>query len=645
MADTNPRVTVVVPVYNAGEYLEPCVDSLLAQTLPPDRLELIFVDDGSTDDSLARLHALEAEHPNVRVITIPSSGWPGRPRNVGTDAARGEYVMYVDQDDTVEPEALERMYDVGSANNSDVILGKVISDFRGVHHYLYRENRARCTVHNARLMSSQTPHKMLRTAFLRAEGIRFAEGRRRLEDQLFITQAYFAASSVSIVADYVCYRYLRRDDAGNAGSHRIDPASYYDNLREVLDVVDANTEPGEFRDRWYRRFLKTEMLSRLGGRKLFNAPDDHRPELLAEIRRLMQERFPPAVIAGLPAALRSRAALVGAGTLDDLVAYAERISELRPVATLTKVAPASSAGVEVGVEVEFRYAGEPLRLEPAGTDWLLPRALVGPEVTDADRVVESLSEMVGDVVIRHRDQLDEWFLPGGLEPGIESTADGGRLRWRGTAVLDPDSLAGGGPLRRGVHDLVARVDAFGINRTVRFGAERAPGASTGPLAILGRGRSVLYVNRGGNLSVRAGASRAAATRVITDGARLHASDCRLRVDLPAAWAKPPKVLRIRLTPVERGKAKTIDLRRSDAAWRSATSALHGLDGEFAAEVQLRSLGRVPLGSLTVVMPRTQKVRKLLDRGLRSVGRRLPEPLVSRLGASRVVRRLRSRRPG
>ncbi len=69
---------MVVPVYNAGEYLQPCVDSLLAQTLPADELELIFVDDGSTDDSLARLHALADEHRHVRVITIPSSGWPGQ---------------------------------------------------------------------------------------------------------------------------------------------------------------------------------------------------------------------------------------------------------------------------------------------------------------------------------------------------------------------------------------------------------------------------------------------------------------------------------------------------------------------------------------------------------------------------------------
>lgn len=83
-------VSVVVPVYNPGPYLEPCVDSLLAQTLPPERLELIFVDDGSTDGTRARLDRLADEHPHVRVVhrEVPS-GWSGQPRNDGSTGRRG----------------------------------------------------------------------------------------------------------------------------------------------------------------------------------------------------------------------------------------------------------------------------------------------------------------------------------------------------------------------------------------------------------------------------------------------------------------------------------------------------------------------------------------------------------------------------
>src|SRR5919205_265381 len=80
------------------------------QTLPADEYEAIFVDDGSTDDTPARLDALAAEHPHVRVEHIPNSGWPGKPRNVGIELARGEFVYFVDNDDWLGREALERLY-------------------------------------------------------------------------------------------------------------------------------------------------------------------------------------------------------------------------------------------------------------------------------------------------------------------------------------------------------------------------------------------------------------------------------------------------------------------------------------------------------------------------------------------------------
>ena len=105
------KVSVVVPVYNPGAHIEECVASLLRQSLPPDAYEVIFVDDGSTDGTGERLDELAAADPRVRVFHQENSGWSGRPRNVGIDAARGEYVMFVDNDDHLGDEALERMYD------------------------------------------------------------------------------------------------------------------------------------------------------------------------------------------------------------------------------------------------------------------------------------------------------------------------------------------------------------------------------------------------------------------------------------------------------------------------------------------------------------------------------------------------------
>ncbi|MBM6400987.1 glycosyltransferase family 2 protein [Phycicoccus sonneratiae] len=502
-AGPRPRVTVVVPLYNPGEYLDPCLESLAAQTMAPEDLEILLVDDGSTDDTLERARAFEAAHANVRVIPIPNSGWPGKPRNIGTDEARGEYVMYVDQDDRVEPDALERMTSVGAAHGSDVVIGKVISDFRGVNHEVYREDRPSCTVHDAPLMESLTPHKAFRRDFLREHGIRYPEGPRRLEDQLFMAQAYFAAGAATIVSDRVCYRYLRRPDGGNAGSKRFDPAVYYANLAEVLDVVDAHVPPGRERDDFYRRFLRVELLGRLGGKKALRHDDEYLDALLREVRGLLDGRFADSVAAGMGAAMRSRTGVVRRGTRDDVRDLARRYNAVKAVAMLVDQRVEGSAQ-RIDVEVRWTFRGDPLVLDRVGDRLALPRSVVGSLPTDDERRVDDqLDTIAGDVVVKHRSSLDEWFVGPRLTGGIEDGPSGPEVVLRGSVLLDAATAALGHPLRDGVQDLYVRVGAFAWARSQRLGADRAGGLVAAGPSTDSSGRVVLAYDTDphGNLSL------------------------------------------------------------------------------------------------------------------------------------------------
>ena len=138
--------SVVIPTYNPGPYLDACIESLVGQTLRPEQFEIIVVDDGSTDDTPTHLDALAQQHPNVRVIRTPHSGWPGRPRNIGTQHAQGEFVQFVDQDDRLSPDALRRLVELGQRTHADIVLGKEVTDFRGVALSVYEENRDVCTI-------------------------------------------------------------------------------------------------------------------------------------------------------------------------------------------------------------------------------------------------------------------------------------------------------------------------------------------------------------------------------------------------------------------------------------------------------------------------------------------------------------------
>ena len=105
----NPTVSIIVPVYNTKkEYLDKCIESLVNQTLKD--IELIFVDDGSTDDTLEYLRTKEKLYPQMRVIAQGENRRQGGARNTGVRAARGEYIAFCDSDDFVDKTMYEKLY-------------------------------------------------------------------------------------------------------------------------------------------------------------------------------------------------------------------------------------------------------------------------------------------------------------------------------------------------------------------------------------------------------------------------------------------------------------------------------------------------------------------------------------------------------
>jgi len=106
---SNPSVSIIVPVYNTKkEYLDKCIESLANQTLKD--IEFVFVDDGSTDDTLEYLHAKEKMYPQMRVIAQGENRRQGGARNTGIRASRGKYIAFCDSDDFVDRTMYEKLY-------------------------------------------------------------------------------------------------------------------------------------------------------------------------------------------------------------------------------------------------------------------------------------------------------------------------------------------------------------------------------------------------------------------------------------------------------------------------------------------------------------------------------------------------------
>lgn len=113
------KISVIVPIYNACKHLRPALDSILAQTFK--EIEIICVDDGSTDTSLDMLKIYQKMDNRIRIITETNAG-PGHARNNGLKRARGKYVAFLDADDFFEPEMLEKLYNLAEENDLDIAI-------------------------------------------------------------------------------------------------------------------------------------------------------------------------------------------------------------------------------------------------------------------------------------------------------------------------------------------------------------------------------------------------------------------------------------------------------------------------------------------------------------------------------------------
>jgi poly(ribitol-phosphate) beta-N-acetylglucosaminyltransferase len=519
---SKPRVSVVVPVFNPGREIEACIASLDGQTLPSEAYEVIYVDDGSTDGTSERLDGLEATSPNVRVIHLAPSGAPGRPRNVGLDAALGRYVYFVDSDDAIAPSTLERMTGAAERHDADVVLGKHASASLARGQAMFGRNRRDMTLRSTPSLidSSLAPNKLFRLAFLRDAGIRFPEGWRLMEDQYFVLRAYFRARRISLLADQTYYYFRRREDGDHLSGQPLDPNADIDHLRVILDMIEAETQPGALRDRAIRRLYRVEILARLADEQYAELESSSRHLLFAAANRLASERIPASIDDGLNAVARLRSSLLRDGREDALAELARRTGDVRlQSAVLDARWHHGQIRLAFEAHLAFGGSGEPVTVVDTQGGRLLDPRLTDGVTNDPVPVDEELAAVRGNVVVRQHQTAAEWVVPTHLSlafgGGREDTPEGAAVPIvRGEAYVDPLRLGPADrPLDIGRWALRLRLNLMGIDQRTVLTIE--PARALRP-AILGHPPMIV-------------------TPVIDDGLALDIGRLEAAAELPA-WA-------------------------------------------------------------------------------------------------------------
>lgn len=250
---SEPKISVIIPVYNAGKYIRECVASVQAQTMSD--FELILVNDGSSDNSSALCHEMAETDTRIRVIDIDNSG-PAHARNVGIDVAKGMFLAFIDSDDTVSPVFLEKMLKAAEKHEADIVMCKAYTIYidgnRKPDAFHFPLNRILTPeeINNFLITGYFIPgkatglaclwNKLYRKSWIYSIGVRLDETRVRAEDWLFNLQCLMAYPRF-VAIDETLYNY--RQHSGSV-MHTVRPDEAWQTFKSTDILLDVNNKIG-----------------------------------------------------------------------------------------------------------------------------------------------------------------------------------------------------------------------------------------------------------------------------------------------------------------------------------------------------------------------------------------------------------------
>lgn len=215
----NALVSVIIPVYNVSEYVERCISSLLAQTYH--NIEIILINDGSTDNSGEVCRALKDKYPEKIVFIEQENSGVSAARNAGLDIACGEYIVFVDADDWVSEDYVEKLYSALIANNADMATC-------GFFFWYSEENQQKSIRPNPGSYTKEAFYKTMllrqvplwttiyKNSFIKQNQVRFDTLLRRMEDGCFVADYTSCCENFIVISEYLYFYYQREGSAMNS---------------------------------------------------------------------------------------------------------------------------------------------------------------------------------------------------------------------------------------------------------------------------------------------------------------------------------------------------------------------------------------------------------------------------------------------
>lgn len=238
------KLSIIVPVYNVEKYLPKCLESLIKQTLKD--IEIICVNDGSMDNSLAILKEFASKDSRIRIINNQHQG-VAKTRNTGIEQSTGEYIGFVDSDDYIDIDFFEKLYNSATKSNSDIAIASILKhkNFFNIYNAKYTKEETAITIQDKIKLCEDKKHfffyawnKIYHSGFIKENNIKFSEG-QIYEDVMFAIKAlYYSNKIISVYGTK--YHYIEHENSltkskDKTGEKEQDLIKAYSELQEFCN--------------------------------------------------------------------------------------------------------------------------------------------------------------------------------------------------------------------------------------------------------------------------------------------------------------------------------------------------------------------------------------------------------------------------
>jgi glycosyltransferase, group 2 family protein len=223
------KISVIIPVFNSSLYLDHCLSTVVNQTLKD--IEIILIDDGSTDDSLNVIKNYAKKYNNIKYTSKENEG-QAIARNIGIQMSSGEFITFIDSDDYIELNMLEKLYNIAKSDNSDIVLCDYVEEYSNKNIekkslYIEADN-----INKSYILCVAGPcSKIINSNIFKKNDIKFLEG--NIYEDLAVIPALALYSNKISYCNEILYHYVIRQNS------TMNQTKYSKKLESIFNVMDT----------------------------------------------------------------------------------------------------------------------------------------------------------------------------------------------------------------------------------------------------------------------------------------------------------------------------------------------------------------------------------------------------------------------